>query len=70
MLQHSIVFKVGQTQFGQPVSLTKEIDGTFTIIKQAVNQRDETDVIRGLDAQTIRNMIKAVDIKLTEGKSV
>jgi hypothetical protein len=67
-MEHSIKFKVGQTRFGQDIELIKEVDGSFTIKKYAAGQRDETVYINYLDAITIRNMIKAVDLKLTEVK--
>ena len=63
-MEHSIRFKVGQTQWKQNVELIKEIDGSYTLTKHAINQRDETDTIRGLTAETIKNMIKAVDLKV------
>lgn len=63
-MEHSISFKVGRTKWSQEIELIKETDGTFTLKKWAANQRDETDIIRGIDADTIRNMIKAVDMKL------
>lgn len=60
-----IVYVVGKTRFNQTVNLIREKqnDGvsSWTIQKLAINQRDETDTIVGLDDETILNMAQAVN---------
>lgn len=65
MIQPSkIEYVVGKTRFNQTVTLILEHQNngvpSWTIQKLAVNQRDETDTIVGLDDETILNMAQAV----------
>jgi hypothetical protein len=63
-MRAKISFEIGETVWKQRMELIKETDGTYTIIKHAVNQRDETDTIRGITADVIRNMLQAIQKKL------
>lgn len=56
---------VGYTKWGQKLTLIgdRESNGevTWTLLKDPLNQRDETDTIRGLTADTIRKMAAAIE---------
>lgn len=63
-MKAKIEFEIGQTVYAQRVVLIKEKDDTYTIIKHAASQRDETCVISYLTRDMIRNMLIAIDQKL------
>lgn len=65
-MQHKVEFKLGETVHKQPITLIQEFDGTYTLKKQAVNQRDETDVITGLTKEVLKNMADVLRYKLTD----
>lgn len=58
-----VEFEVGKTVYGQQLRLVLERTTTgvmcWTLYKDALNQRDESQAIHGIDGQTLRNMAEA-----------
>lgn len=48
-----VEYTVGETVHGQPVRLVRE-NGSWSIYKDPLNQRDQADVIRGLPESVLR----------------
>lgn len=59
-----VEFDVGQTRHKQPVKLIREYKAggrpTWTIVRQAFDQRDNQATIRDLEPETILAMAEAV----------
>lgn len=65
-MKHKIEFEIGETKFKQRVVLVKETDDSYTLIKHAASQRDDTAYVPHLTRDMIRNMLKAIDQTLNQ----
>lgn len=63
MTPDRVEYFIGRTRHGQPIRLVREkaSDGVkqWTIHKDAANQRDDSAVISGLDAEILQRMAAA-----------
>jgi hypothetical protein len=59
-----IVFDLGATKHGQPLRLELLGDGTYTLIREAANQRDDRVFIAGLTREHVRSIGSAAHTEL------
>lgn len=56
---NKVIFDLGCTKHGQPLRLELHSDGSFDLIREAANQRDEPAFIRGLSRDQIAKIGRA-----------
>lgn len=64
MSNSKIIYDIGRTKLGQPVRLEVHDDGSFSLIRDAANQRDDAAFIHGLTRMQIEKIGRAAHIEI------